>query len=91
MKLSEDFYGHDHIEVAAPVTNLGLTYYDNREYAKAKELLKRALAIKEAANRPPRELWDALIKVATCCKALGETNEVLECARRAESLGFVPQ
>jgi tetratricopeptide (TPR) repeat protein len=46
LAIKERAYGRDHTSVAITLTNLGAAYSDLGDYAKARDVLERALAIK---------------------------------------------
>ena len=48
--IEERAYGRDHPEVAITLMNLGNAYYQLGDYAKARDLQERSLAIKERAT-----------------------------------------
>lgn len=47
LKIFENYYGKDHIQVAITLTNLGNTYGDLGDFRRQKELLEQALVILE--------------------------------------------
>ncbi len=52
LKIYQDMYGENHLDVAAMLNNLGVLHRKHGQYADAQRLLTRALAIKEQILGP---------------------------------------
>ncbi len=87
----EEAYGDSHSQVAPVLVDLGLARLDMREHDAARDMLKRALRIAEAALGPDHpELAIGLRALAQAELAVGRTSEAEALLERAQAIEARP-
>ena len=86
----EQALGPEHPSVATSLNNLALLYHTQGQYAQAKPLYARALAIDEKALGPEHpKVATSLENIAALYRNTGEEKTAEECEKRAAAIRAV--